>query len=290
MFKGSMTALVTPFKKNKLDEKALEKLVEFQIQHGTSALVPCGTTGESPTLSHEEHKKVIEIVVSVASKRIPVIAGTGSNSTSEAIELTRHAEKVGVDGALLIAPYYNRPTQTGLLQHFSAIAESVDIPLILYNIPGRTGVNVLPETIAKLSKIKNIVAVKEATGNLDQMIHITSLCEIGIISGDDALTLPVLAIGGVGVISVLANIVPRKVQDMIDAWNRGQLNLARSIHLELYPLTKALFLETNPTPVKAAMAMMGMIQEELRLPLVKMSDENRKILQKELRKAKVIES
>ena len=289
MFKGSMAALATPFKKNKLDEKALEELVEFQIQNGTSALVPCGTTGESPTLSFDEHKRVVEIVVHIASKRIPVIAGTGSNSTAEAIELTRHAEKVGADGALLVAPYYNRPTQAGLYQHFMAIAELVDIPLVLYNIPGRTGVNILPETLAKLSKAKNIVAVKEATGNLDQMIQITSLCEMEIISGDDALTLPVLAIGGVGVISVLANIMPRKVQDMIDAWNRGQLNLARSIHLELYPLTKALFLESNPTPVKAAMAMMGMIQEELRLPLIKMSDENRRILQKEMRKAKLIE-
>ncbi|MBI1871203.1 MAG: 4-hydroxy-tetrahydrodipicolinate synthase [Chlamydiae bacterium] len=288
MFRGSMVALVTPFKKGKLDEKALEKLVEFHIQNGTKALVPCGTTGESPTLSHEEHKKVIEIVIEIASRRIPVIAGTGSNSTQEAIELTQHAEEVGADAALLIAPYYNRPTQEGLFQHFATVSHAVKIPLVIYNIPGRTGVNILPETFERLAKIKNIVAVKESSGNLDQMTHIASLCDISIISGDDSLTLPVLSIGGVGVISVLANILPRKVQDMMDAWDRGQLPLAKDIHLELFPLCKALFLESNPSPVKAAMAMMGMIHEEVRLPLVKMSEENRKILERELKKAKLV--
>jgi 4-hydroxy-tetrahydrodipicolinate synthase len=288
MFHGSMVALVTPFKKGKVDEKVLGSLVEFQIKNGTKALVPCGTTGESPTLSHEEHKRVIERVVDVASHRIPVIAGTGSNSTQEAIELTQHAKKVGVDAALIVSPYYNRPTQAGLYEHFAAIAKAVDIPIILYNIPGRTGVNILPETMAKLSKIKNIIAVKEATGNLDQMTHIVSLCDLAIISGDDSLTLPILSIGGVGVISVLANILPQKVQDMIEAWDRGQVALAKEIHLELYPLCKALFIETNPIPIKAAMGMMGMIEEEVRLPLVKMGDDNRKILQKELKKLKLI--
>ena len=288
MFHGSMVALVTPFKKGKVDEKVLGSLVEFQIKNGTKALVPCGTTGESPTLSHEEHKRVIERVVDVASHRIPVIAGTGSNSTQEAIELTQYAKRVGVDAALIVSPYYNRPTQAGLYEHFAAIAKAVNIPIILYNIPGRTGVNILPETMAKMSTIKNIIGVKEATGNLDQMTHIASLCDMAIISGDDSLTLPILSIGGVGVISVVANILPRKVQDMIEAWDRGQIALAKEIHLELYPLCKALFIETNPVPIKAAMGMMGMIEEEVRLPLVKMGDDNRKILVKELKKAKLI--
>lgn len=288
MFRGSMVALVTPFKKGKLDEKALEKSIEFQIKNGTKALVPCGTTGESPTLSYDEHKRVIDITISVSSRRIPVIAGTGSNSTAEAIELTRYAKKAGADATLQVAPYYNRPTQAGLYEHFAKIAKAVDLPMILYNIPGRTGVNVLPETIAKLSRIKNIVGVKEASGSLDQMTQIASLCDIKIISGDDSLTLPILSIGGVGVISVLSNIMPKKVQGMIEAWDRGQVQLARDIHVELYPLCKALFIETNPIPVKTAMAMMGMIQEEFRLPLMKMGENNRKILENELKKAKLI--
>ncbi|MBI1883504.1 MAG: 4-hydroxy-tetrahydrodipicolinate synthase [Chlamydiae bacterium] len=288
MFRGSMVALVTPFKKGKVDEEALVKLVEFHVKEGTKALVPCGTTGESPTLSHEEHKRVIEIVIEASARRVPVIAGTGSNSTDEAIELTHYAESVGADAALLIAPYYNRPTQNGLYEHFAAIAKNVNIPIILYNIPGRTGVNVLPETMARLSKIKNIVAVKEASGSLDQMSQIASLCDMALISGDDSLTLPILSIGGVGVISVAANILPRKVQDMIEAWDRGQIHLAQQIHFEIFSLTKALFIETNPTPIKTAMAMMGLITEELRLPLVKMGEENRKVLEKELKKLKLV--
>lgn len=288
MFTGSMVALVTPFKKGKVDEKKLESLVEFHVKNGTKALVPCGTTGESPTLSHEEHKRVIELTVKYASRRISVIAGTGSNSTQEAIELTQYAESIGADAALVITPYYNKPTQEGLYEHFVAIAKETCIPIILYNVPGRTGVNILPETLSRLSSIKSIVGVKEASANLDQMTHITTLCNIAIISGDDSLTLPILSIGGVGVISVLANILPRKVQDMIEAWERGQVDLARQLHIELYPLCKALFIETNPIPIKAAMSMMGMIEEELRLPLVKMGGKNRKILEKALRKAKLI--
>lgn len=289
MFRGSMVALVTPFKKGKVDEKALERLVEFHIQNGTKVLVPCGTTGESPTLSHEEHRRVVELVVKLSRGRIPVMAGTGSNSTDEALELTQHAKKTGADAALIVAPYYNRPTQEGLYQHFTLIAQKVHLPIVIYNIPGRTGVNILPETFARLSKFENIVGVKEASGSLDQMSQIRALApSIAMISGDDSLTLPILSIGGVGVISVIANIVPRKVQDMIEAWDRGQVDLAREIHFELLPLCKALFVETNPTPVKAAMVMMGMITDEIRLPLVKMSEGNKKILEKELIKLKLI--
>lgn len=288
MFRGSMVALVTPFKKGKVDFKTLEKLVEFHVKNGTKALVPCGTTGESPTLSHEEHREVIEVVIKASNKRLPVIAGTGSNSTEEAIELTVHAAKAGADGVLQVSPYYNKPTQEGLYRHFEAIAHSVKIPVILYNIQGRTGVNITPETMARLSKIKNIVAVKEASGSLDQMTHISTLSDIALISGDDSLTLPLLAIGGVGVISVAANIVPRLVQDMIDAWDKKDIAKAQKINKDLYPLCKALFVETNPIPVKAAMAMMGLIEDEIRLPLTPMSEGPRKALEKELKKFNLV--
>ncbi len=289
MFRGSMVALVTPFRKGKVDKKALEHLVEFHIQNGTKALVPCGTTGESPTLNHEEHRLVIEITVKAAAGRIPVIAGTGSNSTIEALELTRDAKKIGADGALVVAPYYNRPTQEGLFQHFASIAETVRFPIVIYNIPGRTGVNILPETFQRLAQFENIVGVKEASGSLDQMSQIMAVApSIAMISGDDSLTLPILAIGGVGVISVLANIVPKEIQDMIDAWDTGDIEEARNIHFKLFSLCKVLFSETNPTPIKAAMALMGLISDEIRLPLVKMSEGNRKALEKELKKLKLI--
>ena len=226
MFKGSIVAIVTPFKNGKVDEQKLKALVEFQIKNGTSGIVPCGTTGESPTLSMQEHERVIEIVVEAVKKRVPVIAGTGSNSTQEAIELSVHAQKVGADAVLLVSPYYNKPTQQGLYLHFKAIAESIKIPIILYNIASRTGINIEPQTIARLaSDCKNIIGVKEASGNLDQMSRIKSLCgqDFDLISGDDALTLPLLAIGGVGVISVVANIVPRDVADMIEVFNKGNM-------------------------------------------------------------------
>lgn len=276
MFEGSIVALVTPFKNGKVDEKKLRELVEFHIENGTSAIVPCGTTGESATLSMEEHERVIEITIDAARKRIPVIAGTGSNSTAEAIRLTKHAEEVGADAALLLAPYYNKPTQKGLYLHFKAVAEAVKIPLILYNIQSRTAVNIEPETFEKLAQIKNIVGVKEASGSLEQMSRIKLLCgeNFDLISGDDALTLPLLAIGGTGVISVVANIVPKDVAEMVAAFKKGDLKRAQELHYKLLPLIKAMFIETNPIPVKTAMGLLGMIDPELRLPLCPMSEDN----------------
>jgi len=291
MFRGSMVALVTPFKNGKVDKKTLKKLVRFHIKNNTSALVPCGTTGESATLSYEEHEMVIDIVIQEAGGRIPVIAGTGSNSTWEAMKLTRFAKKAGADGALLICPYYNKPTQNGLYEHFKAIAEEVDIPLILYNIPSRTGINMAVDTISKLAKdFKNIVGVKEASGNLDQMINIrrNTPDNFLLISGDDALTLPVLSIGGKGVISVLANIMPEEVEDVVRKFEVGDVQGARELHLHLYPLIKAMFLETNPIPVKTAMGMMGLISPELRLPLAPMSDKNKNLLRKILKQYRLL--
>jgi len=277
MFKGSIVAIVTPFKNDKVDEKKLIELVEFQIKNGTNGIVPCGTTGESPTLNFKEHERVIEICIEAAKKRVPVIAGTGSNSTAEAIELTTHAEKAGADGALLVAPYYNRPTQKGMYLHFKKIAESVKIPLILYNIPGRTGQNIEPQTIAKLAQeCKNIVGVKEASGSLDQMMMVKHLCPENflLISGDDNLTLPIMSIGGVGIISVVANIVPKDVVALVDAFNKGNMKRAQEIHFKLLPLIKAMFIETNPIPVKTAMGLMGLCSGDLRLPLCHMTDDN----------------
>ena len=277
MFKGSLVALVTPFKNEKVDEKKIKDLIEFQIKNGTSGIVPCGTTGESATLSFEEHERVIEITVGQVNKRVPVIAGTGSNSTSEAIMLTRHAAKAGADASLQVAPYYNRPTQRGIFEHFKAIAEAAGIPLVLYNIASRTGVNIEPETMAKLARdCKNIVGVKEASGNLEQMSRIKSLCppEFILLSGDDSLTLPVLAIGGTGIISVVANIAPKDTATMVDEFERGNVKEARKIHYRLLPLVKAMFIETNPIPVKTAMGLMGLCEPDLRLPMCAMSPEN----------------
>lgn len=284
-FKGSMVALVTPFRGEKVDEAKLKELVEFHIKNATKAIVPCGTTGESATLSHEEHDRVIEIVVQAAKKRVAVIAGTGSNNTKEAIRLTRHAKEAGADAALLISPYYNRPTQRGLYLHFKAVAEAVDIPILLYNIASRTGVNIEPETIAELSKIKNIAGVKESSGNLDQMSRIVQLCgeKFALISGDDSLTLPIMSIGGTGIISVAANIVPADVAAMVEAFLKGDLEKARKMHYRLLPLFKAMFIETNPIPVKTAMGLLGMIESTLRLPMCKMKDENLVKLKKALK-------
>lgn len=286
MFKGSIVALVTPFKDGKVDEKKLRDLIEFHNKNGTSAILPCGTTGESATLSFEEHNRVIEITVEQVNKRVPVIAGTGSNSTEEAIMLTKHAEKVGADASLQICPYYNRPTQKGLYLHFKAIAESVEIPIILYNIPSRTGVNIEPETVARLAKeCKNIVGIKEASGSLEQMARIKALCgpDFDLLSGDDSLTLPVLAIGGTGVISVVANIVPKDVSEMISEFEKGNLKRSQDIFYKLLPLVKAMFMETNPIPVKTAMGLLGLCEPEVRLPLCSMSDENLEKLKKALR-------
>ena len=290
MFKGSMVALVTPFKNGKLDEKALESLVEFHIKNGTSVLVPCGTTGESATLSYDEHDKVIERTIEFANGRIPVIAGTGSNSTEEAIMLTKHAKKSGAKASLQVSPYYNKPTQKGLYLHFKAIAEAVDIPIILYNIASRTGVNIEPETFVKLAEIKNIIGVKEASGSLEQMSRIRKLCskDFLLIAGDDALTLPVLAIGGVGIISVVANIIPRDVADMCAAFEKGDITKAKGLHYKMLGIVKAMFIETNPIPVKTAMGLMKMIDPEMRLPLCEMLPENKEKLVKELKEYKLI--
>jgi len=290
IFKGSMVALITPFKQGKVDEKALRELVEFHIKNGTTALVPCGTTGESATLSYEEHDRVIELTIQYASGRIPVIAGTGANSTDEAIVLTKHAARAGARASLQVSPYYNRPTQKGLYMHFKAIAEAVDIPIILYNIASRTGVNIEPETFAKLAEIKNIIGVKEASGNLEQMAKIRKVCpkEFLLISGDDGLTLPVLAIGGTGVISVVANIVPRDVADLCAAFEGGDIARAREIYYKLFDLVKAMFIETNPIPVKTAMALMKMCDPGLRLPMCEMSAENKEKLVKALKEYKLI--
>ncbi|MFH1397038.1 MAG: 4-hydroxy-tetrahydrodipicolinate synthase [Candidatus Omnitrophota bacterium] len=288
MFKGSITAIVTPFSatnrggsasggKLVVDEKKFRDLIEFQIKNGVSGIVPCGTTGESATLTFDEHEQVIKIAIEQANKRVPVIAGTGSNSTAEAIMLTKHAALSGADASLQVSPYYNRPTQKGLYEHFKAIAESVDIPIILYNIASRTGVNIEPETIARLAKdCQNIKAVKEASGSLDQMSRIKSLCgkDFDLISGDDSLTLPILAIGGTGVISVVANIVPKDVAQMVSEFEKGSIKKAQEIHYRLLPLIKAMFIETNPIPVKTAMGLLGMCEPDLRLPMSKMLPEN----------------
>ena len=286
MFKGSIVAIVTPFKNGKIDEKKLRQLIDFQINHGTSGIVPCGTTGESATLNFDEHELVIQITIDQIKKRVPVIAGTGSNSTQEAIMLTQQAARAGADASLQVSPYYNRPTQKGLYEHFKAIAQSVKIPIILYNIAGRTGVNIEPETIAKLAKdCKNIVAVKEASGSLDQMSRIKQLCpkEFDLISGDDGLTLPVLSIGGIGIISVVANIVPADVANLVLAFAKGELNKANALHYKLLPLIKAVFLETNPIPIKTAMGLLGMCESDLRLPMCSMSADNFEKLKKALR-------
>ena len=277
MFKGSMVALVTPFKGDRVDEAAYKKLVDWQIKEGTNGIVPCGTTGESPTLSEKEHEYVIELCVQAVSKRIPVIAGTGSNSTAEAVHMTKHAVKVGADAVLVVTPYYNKPTNKGIYLHYKAVSESVDIPIILYNIAGRTGKNIEPDLMAKLaSDFKNIVGVKEASGSLEQMLRIKEVCpkDFLLISGDDALTLPILAIGGVGVISVAANIVPRDVVAVINAFNQGDLKQAQEINSKLMPLVRALFIETNPIPVKKACALMGLCNGSLRLPMCDMEEAN----------------
>jgi 4-hydroxy-tetrahydrodipicolinate synthase len=286
MFSGSLVALVTPFQKNKVDEKRLRELVEFQITNGTSAIVPCGTTGESATLSFEEHEHVIETIIGQVNKRVPVIAGTGSNSTEEAIMLTKHAALAGADASLQIAPYYNRPSQKGLFEHFKAVASSVDIPIVLYNIASRTGVNIEPETIARLAhECKNIAGVKEASGNLEQMSRIKALCgrEFDVISGDDGLTLPVLAIGGTGVISVVANIVPKETSQMVAAFAAGDIEKARQLHYKLLPLVRAMFIEGNPVPVKTAMGFLGLCEPQVRLPLAEMLPENVEKLKKALK-------
>lgn len=290
MFHGNMVAIVTPFKDDTIDEDALRRLIEFQIENGTKAIVPCGTTGESATLDYDEHQRVIEICIETVDKRVPVIAGTGSNCTKEAIEITRHAYEAGADGALLISPYYNKPTQEGLYRHYKAIAEAVDIPIILYNVPGRTSVNILPETVARLAEIKNIVAIKEACGDVGQIMKIINLCgdNIDVLSGDDALFYPILSIGGKGVISVSANIIPKKISYIYDTFIAGEIETARNMSDDLLKLNNAMFIETNPIPVKTALSLMGMITDETRLPMCNMSEDNLKKLKAVLQEFELI--
>ncbi|MGD0021507.1 MAG: 4-hydroxy-tetrahydrodipicolinate synthase [Smithellaceae bacterium] len=282
MFKGAIVAIVTPFKNGQIDEEALRELIEFQIVNGTDGIVPCGTTGESATLSHEEHDRVIEITINAVKKRVPVIAGTGSNSTAEALRLTKHAYEAGADGALIVCPYYNRPSQEGLYQHFKTIAESVPIPLMPYNIPSRTGVNLMPEMVAKLAKIKNIVGIKEASGSIKQMSDVINLCggDFSVLSGDDIFTLPLMVIGGTGVISVISNVAPADMAGLVDAFAAGDMARAKALHHKMSKLIDVLFIEVNPIPVKAALALMGKIKYEYRLPLCKMSEVNFEKLKK----------
>ncbi|GBE34622.1 4-hydroxy-tetrahydrodipicolinate synthase [bacterium BMS3Bbin06] len=280
MFEGSMVAIVTPFKDGKIDEEAFSELIEWHIAEGTDAIVPCGTTGESATLEYDEHYRVIEIAIKTVNKRLPVIAGTGANSTDETITLTGRAKELGADGALLVAPYYNKPTQEGVYRHYRAVAESVDLPLVLYNVPGRTAINISPSTVARLAEIENIVAIKEASANMRQVSDIIRLCgeRITVLSGDDFTIYPIMMLGGRGVISVSANVLPKALSELCAACNRGDFKRAREIHYMVEPLNAAMFIETNPIPVKTALSMMGKIREEFRLPLCEMAEGNRKKL------------
>lgn len=280
MFTGSMVALVTPFRDGGIDWPSLEALIEFHIQNGTHGIVPCGTTGESATLTHQEHDEVIKTVVKAVNKRVPVIAGTGSNSTDEAVRLTQEAEKSGANGALMISPYYNRPTQEGIFQHYKKVAASVGIPIIVYNIPGRTGSKIEPETLARLAEIKNIAGVKEATGSVDQAIEVIRLCGNGlaVYSGEDSLTFSLMALGGRGVISTVANIAPRGMSELTEACLAGQWQKGRELQFKLMPLIRSVFIETNPIPVKTALSLMGKCTADLRLPLTPMAEGNVKKL------------
>ncbi len=276
MFSGTFTAIVTPFKNGRVDEAAFKKLIRFGIDGGVSGFVPCGTTGESPALSHEEHNNVVELAVKEAAGQVKVIAGTGSNGTEEAIALTKHAKAVGADGALLVSPYYNKPTQEGLYQHFKAVAEAVDIPIVLYNIQARTGVNIENQTVERLAGIPNIVGVKEASGSIMQMSEVLRLCGSGfdVLSGDDQMTFPLMALGGKGVVSVVTNIAPEKMCSLVNAMLAAEIDKARAMHFELFELCQAMFVETNPIPVKAALGLMGKIEPEFRLPLCQPSQTN----------------
>ncbi|MBI4831512.1 MAG: 4-hydroxy-tetrahydrodipicolinate synthase [Candidatus Lindowbacteria bacterium] len=290
MFTGSMVALVTPMKNGRVEEARIPELIEFHLNRGTDVICPCGCTGEAATLTHDEQIRIIEIVIETVNGRVPVIAGTGSNSTEEALNLTRRAKQAGADGALMITPYYNKPTQRGLKLHYEKIATAVELPIMLYNVPSRTGVNMLPETVAELSKIDGIVAIKEASGNIDQVSAILSMCDITVLSGDDSLTLPMLAVGAKGVVSVAANVAPAEVSALIDTFNTCNMEEAQRIHYQLLPLFKVLFCETNPIPVKCALSMMGLIENELRLPLVSLSPENEPRLRAVLEKLGLLET
>jgi 4-hydroxy-tetrahydrodipicolinate synthase len=287
MFSGTFTALVTPFRNGEVDVEALEGMVEFQIQHGVSGLVPCGTTGETPAMSEAEDRLVVETVVRVTNGRVPVIAGTGSNSTDMAIKYTKMAQEVGADGSLQVTPYYNKPTQEGMYRHFAAIAESTDLPLVLYNIPGRTGVTISAETLARLAEIPNVVGVKDSTLSMNMIADVVSLCgeEFDVLSGDDPMTLPLVALGGRGVISVASNVAPGAVSGLVKALMEGDWERGRELHYELLPLFRTLFIETNPIPVKTAASLLGLCSDEMRLPLVPMEGENLRVLQETLERS-----
>jgi 4-hydroxy-tetrahydrodipicolinate synthase len=290
MFEGVLTALVTPFRDGDLDEDALRNLVERQIEAGVDGLVPCGSTGESATLSHAEHESVVEIAVQAVCGRVPVVAGTGSNNTAEAIELTRHARRAGADGALLISPYYNKPTQQGIVEHYAAVACAAQLPLLVYNIPGRTGSNILPATVARLADIEHVVGVKEACGDLAQISELIASCpeDFDVLSGDDALTLPLLAVGARGVISTASNVAPAEMCQLVRAFRAGDAERARRTHYRLLPLFDALFCETNPIPVKTALHLMGLIGPEIRLPLTPIEEQHRERLQVVLKELGVV--
>ncbi len=276
MFEGSIVAIVTPLKNGEVDETTLRNLVEFHISNGTEGIVPCGTTGESATLTYDEHCKVIDIVIDQVKGRVPVIAGSGSNSTHETIFLTKHAKEAGADAALVITPYYNKPTQKGLYEHFKLVAQNVDIPIILYNVPGRTAVNMLPDTVIELSKIKNIVGIKEASASLEQAAQIIENTndDFVLLSGEDSMTFPLMCLGANGVISVATNVVPDLMSKMCNSFRDNDFIMARNIHYKLFDLFKGLFFETNPIPVKKALYLMGLIENDIRLPLVEMTTEN----------------
>ncbi len=290
-FKGSYVALVTPFKNDgTIDEEKIRELVNYHIESGTTGISPCGTTGESPTLTHEEHKRVVKIVVEEARGRIHVMAGAGSNSTAEAVELAKFAKEVGADSVLSICPYYNKPVQRGIYAHFEAIAKEVNIPVMLYNVPGRTGINMSPETVYELSKLDNIKGIKEASGNIEQVCNILNLCgdNIDLLSGDDALLLPMMSVGAKGVVSVTANFMAKEVAELVKYFENGNLAEARKLHNKLYRLSQNMFIETNPVPVKAVMAMLGKIEEKVRLPLVTLSEGSREVLKKLMKEVEII--
>lgn len=289
MFKGSIVAIATPFRGGQFDRQAYADLIEFQIANGTSGIVPVGTTGESSTLDYDEHHEVIRACIEIVAGRVPVIAGAGSNSTAEAISLTRAAKEMGADATLHITPYYNKPVQEGLYQHYKAIVEAVNLPLVVYDCPGRTGVKILPETVARLAELPNVAAIKDAVGDLDHTSAIRSLCDLPILSGNDSLNLPIIAVGGVGAISVLANVAPRASADLVGAALSGDFGKAEQIHRRLFGLNKALFIESNPIPVKAALHMMGKITDEIRPPLTPMSEKNREVLRREMVKAGLLD-
>jgi 4-hydroxy-tetrahydrodipicolinate synthase len=286
MFKGAFTAIVTPFKNGQFDEAAYRELIEFQVKEGIHGIVPCGTTGESPTLSHAEHKRVVETCIDQVKKRVVVIAGSGSNNTAEAVELTKHAQEAGADAALMITPYYNKPTQEGLFQHYKTVASQTKIPIVVYNVPGRTSLNLLPETMARLAGIPHIVGLKDATGDLKQGCKTLELCgdKITVLSGDDFTTFPLLCVGGQGVISVVSNVAPGDMAGMSNAFFAGDLAKARALHYKMWPLTEAMFFETNPVPVKTALKLMGKITGQVRQPLCLMSAANEEKLRQVMQK------